>query len=59
MTAAAKSAFSPKHRVSTKKIPVPDYLVRETIDGERWFYRGQEKSGFLTTGIGMLNCGTA
>jgi hypothetical protein len=40
MTAAAKSAFSPKQRVSTKKMPVPDYLVRETIDGERWYYRG-------------------
>jgi hypothetical protein len=22
------------------KKPVPDYLVREIIDGDRWFYRG-------------------
>jgi Uma2 family endonuclease len=40
MTAAAKSAFSPKTRVSLKKTPVPDYLIREVINGEPWYYRG-------------------
>jgi hypothetical protein len=40
MTAAAKSAFSPKTRVSPKKTPVPDYLIREVINGEPRYYRG-------------------
>ena len=40
MTATAKLSFSPKSRPHSSKLAIPDYLVREVINGERWFYRG-------------------
>ncbi|MEO0043503.1 MAG: hypothetical protein RL329_2951 [Bacteroidota bacterium] len=30
----------PKSKRGTAKLIVPDYLVREIIDGDRWFYKG-------------------
>jgi hypothetical protein len=33
---------SEKSKRRTSKLVVPDYLVREIIDGDRWFYKGYE-----------------
>jgi Uma2 family endonuclease len=40
MSSIATEKVKPKRSSATAKIPVPDYLVREVIDGDRWFYRG-------------------
>ena len=40
MSNSATELLKPKRSTASAKITVPDYLVREIIDGDRWFYRG-------------------
>lgn len=40
MSSIVIEKIKPKRSTTTAKIPVPDYLVREIIDGDSWFYRG-------------------
>jgi Uma2 family endonuclease len=40
MSSIAIEKVKSKRSIATAKMSVPDYLVREVIDGDRWFYRG-------------------
>ena len=40
MSTIAIEKIKSKSSVTSAKKPIPDYLVREIIDGDRWFYRG-------------------
>lgn len=48
-----------KNSKGSSKIAVPDYLVREVIDGDRWFYRGyRDVLNGLKTPEEIMACST-
>ena len=48
-----------KRSTSSAKIVVPDYLIREIIDGDRWFYRGyRDVLNGLKTPEEIMACST-
>ncbi|MEN9612847.1 MAG: hypothetical protein RLZZ628_3661 [Bacteroidota bacterium] len=48
-----------KSKRGTTKLVVPDYLVREIIDGDRWFYKGyQDVLSGLKTKEEVMACST-
>jgi Uma2 family endonuclease len=49
----------PKGGKTTSKVTIPDYLVREVIDGDRWFYRGyRDVLNGLKTSEEIMACST-
>jgi Uma2 family endonuclease len=40
MSTISAVEIKPKRSASSAKMTIPDYLIREVIDGDRWFYRG-------------------
>lgn len=48
-----------KRNTASAKIVVPDYLIREIIDGDRWFYRGyRDVLSGLKTPEEIMACST-
>ena len=48
-----------KRNTASAKIVVPDYLIREIIDGDRWFYRGyRDVLSGLKTPEEVMACST-
>lgn len=59
MSTISKEKTTPKRGKQSTKLVVPDYLVREVIDGDRWFYRGyRDVLAGLKTSEEIMACST-
>ena len=59
MSTITAEKIKSKRSTTSTKISVPDYLVREIIDGDRWFYRGyRDVLNGLKTPEEVIACST-
>ncbi len=59
MSTITAEKLKSKRSTTSTKISVPDYLVREVIDGDRWFYRGyRDVLNGLKTPEEVMACST-